>query len=214
MSYYGAAPVGNRPGCWGDSRVYDSENRECRGCGFQNSCREQVVKITMNRQQPVQQVTTPSYSHQFPTSPYAQPVQLPIPVPIQMMSQPAPIPVPVQRFQPQPPMPIPMPPPAQYQRPVQQQPSQHFAPQSFSYDWYGRHQDPLYFTITTSPPPFRPQMEGETFVERVLKNLILDMGSIAAFHIGLALRQMFLPPKAQQIGSSGQVVDGVVQRAS
>jgi hypothetical protein len=54
-------------------------------------------------------------------------------------------------------------------------------------------QDPLFFTIL-SPPPFRPQMQGENFGERFFKNLLLDISAMAAGHLMLALRQMILPP--------------------
>jgi len=37
-------------------------------------------------------------------------------------------------------------------------------------------------------------MYGETFGERFFKNLLLDVGAMAAGHLMLALRQMLLPP--------------------
>lgn len=199
----GDTQSGNRPGCWGRVDIYDSENRECRGCGFQSTCKSQVIKTTQANQQTVPQVSQlpygqPPYQYQTQPQPYSAPQQqalrLPVPftppqvpyAPVAQAPQPyaAPMRIPVI-----PATPVPQQP--QYHQPqVQQIPQmQMAAPQ----DVYGRIQDPLFFPIMNSPP-FRPQMPGESFGERILKNILLDAGTMAAFHIGLALRQMVLPP--------------------
>lgn len=197
---HGNSQTGNRPGCWSRVDVYDSENRECRGCGFQESCRAQVIKtINTQQQAAVQQVSnvpSPYYSPGFPPqTQYAVPQQVPVyqpqlqPRPFMPLTQYAAAPsyaAPPQRVGP--PQPAPQAPPQQ-QMPQQMQQA--------PVDWYGRMTDPLFFQIL-SPPPFRAQMQGETFVERVGKNMMLDMGTMAFFHLGLALRQMFLPPQPLQ----------------
>lgn len=200
---------GNRPGCWGKTDVYDNQSRDCRGCGFQSSCRDQIIKQTMANQPAVPNMSVPSYSTQFLTpTPFAvpQPQQVApppmfhpaayapqVPQPPQP-PQPQQVPVQVMKFNP-PTFPAPAAPPQMFQqpRPPQPQPVQQQMGMGMQ-DFYGRVQDPLFFALM-QPPPFRPQMEGETFMERFGKNLMLDLGAMACFHFGLALRQMFLPPQ-------------------
>lgn len=203
---HGDPASGNRPGCWGRSDVFDSESRECRGCGFNSTCRSQVIKMTINQQPTVPQVTQtiPAYyspipqpahlPYQVPHSPVAP---APIPAPV---AQVAPAPVSIQRYNP--PAPAPVAPSYMAPRVASPQPTQPTQPvavagQPFVQDFYGRMQDPLFFQIL-SPPPFRSQMMGESFGERFFKNLMLDLGTMAFFHAGLALRQMFLPPQPPQ----------------
>lgn len=190
MLQHSDPPLG-RPGCWGRPDIYDSEDKECRGCGFQNTCRNQVIKLTPNQQMAPVQTTAPYYPYQ--PAPYTAP----------QSAMPAPVPAPVQiaRYQPAP-MPAPIAPPT-YMAPVKvpaplptvqpQYSQQGFPAQQ---DWYGRMQDPLFFSVL-SPPPFRPQMLGETFPERVFKNLLLDVTALAFGHLMLGLRQMILPPQPQ-----------------
>lgn len=182
---YGDPQIGNRPGCWGRTDVYDSDSRECRGCGFQSSCRNQVVKLTPA--QAVAPVNPPYYSqYQAPALPYVAPPPAP-----------APAPAPVVRYQ----APAPMAPtytapaPAPVRMPAQVPTMAHPQMQQgqMQQDWYGRMQDPLFFTVL-SPPPFRPQMPGENFGERVVKNMLLDGVALLLGHGMLALRQMLLPP--------------------
>lgn len=191
---YGSTSVGNRPPCWGRPDVYDAGDRECRGCGFQTTCRAQVIKLTPTQQISPVNSPAPYYTTYAPYAP--QPAVQPAPVP-------APVPAPITRYQP--PAPAPMMPvaPPTYTAPVKvaTQPTQTVHPQvhqqMLAQDWYGRMQDPLFFTVL-SPPPFRPQMQGENFGERVLKNLALDLAAMAAGHLMLALRQMLLPPGQEQ----------------
>lgn len=50
MQYqYGApSPIAERPRCW--SKAYDEGTRECRGCGFQISCKEEIFRQNASRQ--------------------------------------------------------------------------------------------------------------------------------------------------------------------
>ncbi len=204
-SLYGDPPVGNRPGCWGHVNVYDSTNRECRGCGFQTSCRNHVIKLTIENQQGVQQMPIPAapYYNQYQSYQPAQQSLYPQPMAHLPMQMPAPAPVPVVRYTPPTPAPVQAPVPT-YQapnatRPVQTQ--QYTQQQGYippNTDWYGRSQDPLFFHIL-STPPFRPQLPGELFWERVLKNLVLDGLSLAFGHLMLSLRQMVLPPRPEEV---------------
>lgn len=177
--------TGNRPSCWGRTDIYDSEDRECRNCGFQSSCRAQVIKLTPTQQTPPVNTPAPYYHSYAPyTSP--QPAPAPVAAPIVKYHPPAPAPI----------VPAPAPVAPTYTAPVVKAvPAPMQQPQAVpvQQDWYGRMQDPLFFTVL-SPPPFRPQMQGESFGERVLKNLALDLTAMAAGHLMLALRQMLLPP--------------------
>jgi hypothetical protein len=60
---------------------------------------------------------------------------------------------------------------------------------------YGWLHDPLYYTMAATPPPVRPQMQGESFVERVAKNAALAMVESLFGQCFLAVRQLILPPK-------------------
>lgn len=197
----GNVQTGNRPNCWSRVDVYDSENRECRGCGFQESCRSQVMKTINSNQQPaVQNVSNvPSYQQPSYYAPFQQQTQYAVPQALTQMYQPPA--VQAKQFVPTTNYAVPAPfvaptrigPPQQLQPPVQQPQQQISAPA----DWYGRIQDPLFFQVL-GPPPFRAQMQGETFGERLAKNMLLDLGMMAFFHLGLAVRQMFLPPTPEQ----------------
>jgi hypothetical protein len=59
---------------------------------------------------------------------------------------------------------------------------------------YGWLHDPLYYTMAATPPPVRPQMQGESFVERVAKNAGLAMVEAFFGQCFLAVRQLILPP--------------------
>lgn len=186
---FGNPPTGS-PSCWGRVDSYNSEDRECRGCGFQNTCRNQVIKLTLNNQQAIPQMPIPApqyYSSYQPAVAPAPNYTLPThhaPAPIvtrYVPPQPAPIPV----YQ------SPRPPVHQQQQMAQPQQPQQQIP---AVDWYGRTQDPLFFHVL-SPPPFRPQMPGEQFGERLMKNIILDIATLFFGHLMLGARQMILPPQ-------------------
>jgi hypothetical protein len=163
MQFQYGAPVPQsiveRPRCWG--RSYDDATRECRGCGFQVSCKDEIIKMNVNR--PV----VPAYFQ--PSQPYTtpQPVQ---PVTYQQQAQRAPT----------------------LQQTIQQpQQVQRFYPLLEHYGWM---QDPLYYHLSATPPPVRQQMQGESFVERVMKNAGLSMLEALFGQCFLAVRQMVFPP--------------------
>lgn len=183
---FGDPQVGNRPGCWGRTDVYDSDSRECRGCGFQSTCRNQVIKSTPA--QAVAPVNQPYYSqYTAPALPYMAPQLAQAPIQVARYQAPAPAPI-------APMYTTPAPAPVRVQAQVPTLSHQQMQPGQPQQDWYGRMQDPLFFQIL-SPPPFRPQMHGENFGERLFKNLMLDLASMAMGHLMLGLRQMVLPPQ-------------------
>lgn len=60
--------------------------------------------------------------------------------------------------------------------------------------WYGAVPDPMTHILGASAPPFRPQVQGETFMARVLKNVLLAAGEAVLDQAKLGLRQvMWLP---------------------
>lgn len=200
MSYSYTSPS-ERPRCWGDSRVYDQVSRECRSCSVQNSCGDSITRarnaaqLAQNTVQIPPQTQFPQYGQSY-FAQYAPPqVANPLPV-MQPVAQPAlvqPLPSPVPRPFAQPQAPTPMPPPItpqqiQQTRPVYQLPTPPTA------DRYGWLQDPLYFQIASCPPPPRPQFDGENFVSRVGKNVVLDMVESLFKQCLLGVRQLVLPP--------------------
>jgi len=142
---------------------------------------------------PAPQYYAPQYQppYQQPFQPYAvpQPVQVIQPPPVQqslvpqfkgLTSAPATAPVlatPVMNAQPM--------------RPVHPVP-----PQQYGYGWI---QDPMYYALTSAPPPMRPQMGDETFFGRVVKNTGLAMLESFFGQCLLAVRQMVLPPAPRVI---------------
>jgi hypothetical protein len=66
-------------------------------------------------------------------------------------------------------------------------------------------QDPLYYTIHAAPPPMRPQLQGEGFFDRVVKNAALSMMESFFASMFLAVRQMIWAPDPEP--PRGQVVD-------
>lgn len=64
--------LGPRPPCWGTSK-YDNDDRECKGCSFHHTCREQVLKT-----RPATAPAAPvSYFNQFaPQQTYAAPAPI------------------------------------------------------------------------------------------------------------------------------------------
>jgi hypothetical protein len=187
---YGApsAPVIERPRCWG--RSFDEMSSECRRCGFQNSCKDEIIRCNINRPAPMQQYQAP-YGP-APAVPYTQPMQAQ-PVVFQQQQQ-------VAGFRPQ----------FQQQQQIQHQPPQQLAQeaaqramlmntvQPMQQPPYGWLHDPLYYTMAATPPPVRPQMTGEGFVERVVKNAGLAMVEALFGQCFLAVRQLILPPRQQE----------------
>lgn len=217
MSYTYGAPS-ERPRCWGDSRVYETTSRECRSCPFQNSCGDQITRARNAHQlaqatiqTPVQQ-QVPAYGNAY-FAQYAPPqVAQPLPV-IQPATsyQPPPtyqapatyqttqVPVQVRPVQPTPapvqPVPVQT---VQTGAQMMQRPAYPPLPVAPPADRYGWMADPLYYTIAATPVPPRPQYEGETFVARVGKNMMLDMAESFFKQCLLGIRQVVLPPDPPQ----------------
>lgn len=200
--YGDSVGIGNaeRPKCWGHS--YNSEDRECKGCPWQASCRDQVIRAAASQQHPPPQPVQSPMNYNFQPMPF-QPPQYGAPAPYQA---PAPAPVAFQPPRPlqapqynvvayKPPTPVPLTVPTPVV-PPQQFPQQYPQQQAQMVDVYGRFQDPLHYASSMAHPPYRPQMPGESFIERVLKNTALSLLESLTMQLHLALRQMVLPPSA------------------
>lgn len=188
------APTPQKPPCWGKS--FEDGNRECRGCGFQGSCRDEVIRASMNRTvypqvpqyQPYFQQQAPQV--QYPQIPVAPPVQVPQYQPPQQsvlfsrLSRAAP----QQQPQMMPQMMMPQ---------IQNQQT------SIPYG-YGWVPDPMHHYVHTTPPVFRAQMPGESFGERMVKNIGLSMLESLFATMFLSVRQMVWGPEIRP-----QVIDAV-----
>lgn len=165
--------LGPKPPCWGTSK-YDNEDRECRACGFQNTCRDQVIKL-----KPVTPAPVPvaSFFNQYQTpTPYAAPQ--PAPQPAQQFVRVTPTPVQ----------------PAQVQmKPVVPATGQ-VQPAQFN-DRYGQFQDPMFNSIKATPSVLRPQFPNESFPTRVAKNMALAGLESAIGELLLGVRQFIWAPK-------------------
>lgn len=165
-----------RPKCWAKS--FDEVARECRGCSYQTSCKEEIIRSNAMRP-----IAPPAPQQQY-YQPYA------VPQPVQVVYPPAQQQQFVPQFRGLSVAPI----------PPQQQPQQvqrvHPVPtQQYGYGWI---QDPLYYAIASAPPPMRPQMMDETFFGRVVKNTGLTMLEAFFGQCLIAVRQMVLPPDPVQ----------------
>ena len=172
-----ASALAERPRCW--SKAFDEGARECRGCSFQVSCKEEIYRANSA----ARPMAPPA-----PQQPFFQPYAVPQPVQVlQPMQQPA---VPVFRGLANP---VPQPPLNQQiaARPVYPVPQQQYG--------YGWIQDPLYYTLTSAPPPMRPQMGDESFFDRTVKNVGLAMLESFFGQCLIAVRQMVLPPPVKVI---------------
>jgi hypothetical protein len=196
MWQYSSPPGGTlveRPRCWGMEAAFDITSRECRGCAATNSCRDQIQRTQNARRFAV---APPAGVNQ--TAQFFQ----------QFAPQPTVIPVHAQAFAPtataQAPVPAPL--PVVHQMPFQQQaiqqarppqaPVQAFpSPSQYGYGWL---HDPLYYTAVASPPPMRPQLDGESFFERMMKNVGLAMLESFFLQSFLAVRQLVIPPGPNQ----------------
>lgn len=187
---YGAPynPVAERPRCW--SKEYSEGVRECRICSYQVSCKDEIIRANVARQ--------PAPAQQQPQ--YFQPYAVPQPVQVMNNHVPQQSSVPTFRgFQ----NPQTQLAPMQHQpqqivnRNIYQQPTNQFG--------YGWIQDPLYFTLTSAPPPMRPQMGDETFFDRVVKNTGLAMLESFFGQCLIAVRQMVLPPMPKSVEQPSQI---------
>lgn len=186
------APAG-APVCWGSA--YNSEDRTCRNCPFAGTCRNEVLRKDLAaRPVGVQPTPPPSPYYAAPQPVYVAPRPVNMPPPQYSAPQPVPIrygtpgPAPVQMQQ-QPP---------QRATPIQPAPLQY---------GYGSFYDPMYYALGQVPEPFRPQVQGESFLERVMKNMMLA-GVGAIFKEGLlAVRQLQWWPQPKEITAGERTVD-------
>lgn len=166
------APDGAPP-CWGTG--YNSEDRTCRVCQVQGTCRNEVIRKDLNAR-PVGAGNPPPP----PTQPYYPPRNY---APAQ----------PAQYYQPQPqpqqPVQVRYAPPA-----TQQQAARPLQPAPLQYG-YGSTYDPMFHALATVPEPFRPQMQGESFMERVMKNMALAGLEAVMKEALLGVRQLFWWPR-------------------
>lgn len=183
-----SAPVVERPRCWG--RSFDEMSGECRRCGFQNSCKDEIIRCNINRPAPMQQYQ-PAYGP-APAVPYAVPQQAP---PMQYQQPQAPL---MQR------------PPQQLAQEAAQRAMMMNTVQMTQQPPYGWMHDPLYYTMAATPPPVRPQMMGESFGGRVAKNIFLAMIEALFGQCFLAVRQLILPP-APPMSTEPKVIESVPQ---
>lgn len=171
-----------RPPCWG--RSYEDGNRECRSCPVQGSCRDEIVRMNVNRP-----MYNPNpYQPYLPPSPFTQQqqhVQAPVPVPTY---QPPSGISGIRRIAPMTGAPT--------QQPVQM-PMPAVQPTSVPYG-YGWMQDPMHYYVHTMPPPLRTQMPGESFSQRMVKNIGLAMLESIFASMFLAVRQMVWEPQLDQ----------------
>lgn len=163
-----------RPPCWGTSK-FDNEDRECRACGFQQTCRDQVIK-TKPVAAPVAAIPTSNYFNQFQA-----PQQYAVPQAIVQQPVKAPT-APVQVVQVRPTQAAPAPQPT---APVLR-------------DRYGQFQDPMFVTIKSTPSVMRPQLQGEHFAERVAKNMMLASAESAIGELLLGVRQFLWAPREDE----------------
>ena len=177
-------PLAERPRCW--SKSHDEGSRECRGCGFQASCKDEIIRMNQSRAPtaPTPQYYQPQY--QQPFQPYAvpQPVQVLYPAAQQQQSA-------VPQFRGL----APTVQQASQPMPMVQKSVYPMASQQYGYGWI---QDPLYYALTSAPPPMRPQMGDESFFDRVVKNTGLAMLESFFGQCLIAVRQMVLPPQPPQ----------------
>jgi hypothetical protein len=178
-----------RPQCWG--RDFDERSQECRGCQFQTTCKEAILRANVS-----------SRAFSSPTAP------MPAPMPFGMAPQPpqvryvnpvpgpqAAVPVPV-HAQPQSTGPAWKSWTSPYQ-PAVQAPAAPVTPPAIptADDRYGWVSDPLFYQLLTAPPMYRPQLPGETFTERLVKNIGLSAVEAGLSQLLLAVRQLVFPPK-------------------
>lgn len=174
------------PPCWSDPKMYDNESRDCKNCNFSASCRAEIVK-----ERSKQTLSTEEYFRKYatPTTPSFQPLRAP--------ANPT---FPVLQPQQQQPLPNYA---AAFRQIVATQESQRQGyppgyPPQVQYGEYGWMTDPLHVALASVPTPMRPQMPGESFIERAGKNAALAMAEALFMQGVLSIRQLVLAPKSYQ----------------
>lgn len=166
-----------RPSCFGSK--FDNEARECKECEWKDPCRATIVQLNSGRftsQSPTYYSSGPQQMQ------YAVPTPVPYFAPPQQQQVFRPSPTPVQVIPQQ----------QMTYRPPTASGSPQVAPTHVG--WYGAVQDPAFGTIHSIPPPFRPQFQGESFPERIIKNAVLSGLEAVTKEFLLGLRQVFLAP--------------------
>jgi hypothetical protein len=174
---YGSPPDQQRPSCWGNERFHNPNTRECRSCYFQTSCRDQILRS--RGYQPAAPAVAPPAPYGYMPSPGypVAPPAQPQVVPVNL-APPARAPAPQQGIYP--------------------------PPERYGYGWLT---DPMYYQMAASPPPMVPQLDGESFIERLLKNMVIDGLRSLTFQLHLATRQWVWPTPMQPTPAREQVVD-------
>jgi hypothetical protein len=198
-----------QPPCYTDERYYDPTSRDCRSCSWQNSCRDSIE--AKRRSNNLSQVGQGPAVNNFRPQPVPSPFIVTPPQNVQNQPQPNMWANPYQQ-QPQPQQPggvFRWPNLGQYGAPQYANPAQVPRPNAqvfqttqtqytFKDEQYGRVQDPLYHTISATPVPMRPQFAGETFTERLTKNVALHLMEVFLTQLLLGVRQMFMPPSMRE----------------
>lgn len=191
--------LAERPRCW--SKSHDEGSRECRGCSFQTSCKEEIIRLNATRPLAAPAPQQPYYAPQYQPAPQQTFQPYAVPQPVQVLQQPVQQSL-VPQFKGLTPAPVAAPVlatpvmTAQPMKPIHPIPQQQYG--------YGWIQDPMYYALTSAPPPMRPQMGDETFFGRVVKNTGLAMLESFFGQCLLAVRQMVLPPPPRMIDAPQQ----------
>ena len=147
------------------SQSFAEFDSTCRNCPYSSSCKDSIIRREASR---VQAPALPTWNPQpaVPIPP-AAPVRWGAPA----------IPAPV------------IPPAPLMPQPVSQPVNglMRFA--------YGAVQDPMMMAFAAVPSPFRKQLEGETFVERVGKNMFLSAVEAVLEQGLLGVRGYYWPPE-------------------
>lgn len=193
MSFPSVSP----PPCYG--REYDNDAPRCLACGFNSSCRQEVIRVSQY-QPPFQPYPTQQPQQWTPAPPpppqFVQPAQIQPAPQFRAPTWPQPAPA-AQPFRP-----VAPPPPPQTGYP-QMAPQQQWAPVHFtvppnleqsSIGYYGYYPDQMWNALASVQPVWRPQQPGETFLARAGKNMLLVFMEKAAEQLLIMARQAFLPP--------------------
>lgn len=205
MTYYQPPQQTERPRCWGIS--YDNESYECtKRCGFNQSCKEKVQQGMLQSQafRPQPSATPQPYYQPPQQQQYYSPTQM---VPAGYAAPAPHVPLPV--IQQGPPRQAVAPPMQVYQPPQQARPTPTAMPQPQQQammlpqqppSWagtigvYGAYQDPAFHMVSQAPGVYRPQMSGESFGERLAKNILLSAMEQIFAQCWLGVRQaVFFP---------------------
>lgn len=206
------------PSCYG--RSYDNDSPVCSSCSINSACRQEIMKVAFQPQ--FQPPAPPAPGQQaIPYQPYRTPTPYQPPTysappsysaPPWMQQQQPSYP-PQQAFR----VPVATAPqvPAQAAQQMVAQAVQHVL-QGMPYSpigVYGAIPDPAIAMLSSIPPIFRPQMTGETFWVRVLKNLGARLLEVLLDEAKIAIRQAVFPPVPTHPPVASQTTVDVSARA-